>query len=593
MHKMNHSSPSSSSFKQRPRWSSGDFRILCLFILAALLLAVPLAFFSDVPERDVAVRYSSMAEAFAAGNWAYAFHPRIPMFHSTASGVLVWLFGVGGFTAARMISILSYVLAIFPLYAVMKRIFNGRVAAGALFLYIVNPFMLRFAVAGLRESTKCLLLIMMVHAILLIHEKKEAFTTWIYLGVSTGLAMITRSEMILFSGLVLFGMMFRETLARQDMRRTPAGTEEPASRQAKPFPAPIHSLVCTFVADAIVFLPAAVNYAVFGLPSPETRYLILFENMFGRMPSLPDAVLIAVSVPLAMAAFSMMVVWGIPRKRLKVVLIGCAVVLAVGYLAIFFREAFVGERDELMDFLFLNGETFNPNWSIPAILCLAVRLRAGVISFGEKLLLSFIVAHTLVTTGQVLFYDHSLTFSSRYLLPASTLGFGWAFYGLMIIAGFISRYVLRRRLSVRTAMAFLLGIYTFYGLLRGFEPMLRDHFAPRDSAVRLGTFRLAEIFRSRCPAHSRATPPPLNLNRYEGCALPGVFFERSSKYCVSAYLAGGRVVRDMDHADFYVAKPCLPEEMQGPPPGEGWLPFEEPIPMGSGKYSRVYLREGI
>lgn len=591
MHNMNHSSLSSSSLKQRSRWSSGDLRIPCLFCLAALLLAVPLAFFSDVPERDVAVRYASMAEEFATGNWAYAFHPRIPIFHSSASGVLVWLFGVSGFTAARMISVLSYALAVFPLYAVMRRIFNARIAAGSIFLYIVNPFMLRFAVAGLRESTKCLLLIMMVHAILLIREKRESFLRWLYLGGASGLAMITRSEMILFSGFVLFGMMFRETLVRQDMRRASDGTD-PASPQAKPFPAPVQSLVGTFVADAIVFLPAAVNYAVFGLPSPETRYLIIFENMFGRTPSLPDAVLIAVSVPFAMAAFSMMVVWGIPRKRLKPVLIGCAALLAVGYLAIFFREAFIGEKDELLDFLFLNGEMFNPNWSIPALLCLAVRLRAGVISFGEKLLFTFIVAHTLVTTGQVLFYDHSLDFSSRYLIPVSALGFGWAFYGLMILAGFISRYILRRGLSVRTAMAFLLGIYTFYGLLRGFEPMLREHFAPRDSAVRLGTFRLAEVFRDGCPRHSRATPPPFNRNRYEGRAVPGVYFEHNSKYCVSAYLSGGRVVQDMERADFYVARPRRPEEMQGPP-GEGWSLFEEMIPMGAGKYSRVYCREEI
>lgn len=585
---MIHSPLSTSSLKQRGR-SPGDLRIPCLFFLAALLLAVPLAVFSDVPERDVAVRYASMAEEFAAGNWAYAFHPRIPMFHSTVSGVLVWLFGVSGFTAARIVSVLSYVLAVFPFYAVMKRIFNARIAAGALFLYVVNPFMLRYAVAGLRESTKCLLLIMMVHAILLIRENKGNFMSWLYLGGTAGLAMITRSEMILFSGLVLWGMMFWESLVRQDMRRSSDGTE-PASRQAKPFPVPIHSLVGTFVADALLFFPAAVNYAVFGYPSPETRFLTIFENLFGHMPSLSEAALIAVSVPLAMAAFSMSVIWGIPRKRLKTVLIGCIAFFAAGYLAIFFREVFAGEREELMDFLFLNGETFNPHWSVPALLCIAVRLRTNVISCGEKILFAFIITHTLVTTGQVLFYDHSMAFSSRYLLPVSILGFGWAFYGLMIIAGFISRSVLRRRSSVRTAMAFLLCIYAFYGLLRGFEPMLREHFAPRDSAVRLGTFRLAEIFRGKRPEQSRAKPPPLNLSRYEGSAAPGVYFERTSKYCVSAYLAGGRIVHSMKHADFYVARPRLPEEMQGPP-GKDWFPLEEMIPMGKGTFSRVYSRK--
>ena len=154
----------------------------------------------------------------------------------------------------------------------------------------------------------------------------------------------------------------------------------------------------------------------------------------------------------------------------------------------------------------------------------------------------------------------------------------------------ISRSVLRRRLSVRTVMASILCLYAFYGLLRGFEPALRDYCKPSDRAVRQGTFRLAEVFRAKRPAHSHAAPPPLNLFFYESSAAPGVFFERNSKYCVSAYLSGGRVVQDMGLADFYVAKPRLPEEIADPP-GEGWILLEKDIPMGGGEFSVVYCRE--
>ena len=584
---------SSSSFlKQHPRWSSGDLRIPCLFFLAALLLAVPLSFFSDVPERDVAVRYASMAEEFAAGNWAYAFHPRVPIFHSTVCGILVRLFGISGFTAAKIISVISYSLAVFPLYAVMKRVFDTRIAAGALFIYVVNPLMIRSSFGGLRESTKCLLLIMMVHAILLIREKTHSGTGFLYLSASAGLAMITRSEMILFCGLVLWGAMIWETLARQDMRRNFDGAApESNSTRAKPSALPLYSFAGTFLTDAIVFIPAVVNYAVFGFPTPETRYLVIFETIFGRMPSLPDAVLIAVFVPFAMMAPAMLLARGIPRKYHKPVLLVFAGVFIAGYLAMFFREAFIEEWDNVKDFLLLIGDTFNLFWSLPALICLAVRFRSGTFSSLEKLLLAFIVMHTLVITGQNMAYEHTLAFSARYLHPVSPLGFGWTFYGFMLLAGFICRFVLRQHLPVRTAMIALLGVYTFYGLLRGIEPVLRDHFKPKDVAVRHGTFRLAEIFRANRPAHSRAAAPPLDLISYEGSAVPGVYFERTSKYCVSAYLAGGRVVQNMEQADFYVTVPRQPEEKPAPPPGEGWLPLEEKVPMGVNRESVVYFRK--
>ena len=147
---------------QPPGKSAGAPRAPWLFFLAALLLAVPLAYFADMPERDIATRYAPMGEAFAAGKWTYAFHPRIPMLYPALCGVLVRIGGITGFTAAKILSVCCFAASVFPLFSIMKRVFDERIAVGALMVYIINPFMLRLAGTGLRENMKCLLLILTV-----------------------------------------------------------------------------------------------------------------------------------------------------------------------------------------------------------------------------------------------------------------------------------------------------------------------------------------------------------------------------------------------------------------------------------------------
>lgn len=47
---------------------------LC-FILFSVIAYVPLLCLTDIPVRDVAHRYAQMADAFARGDFSYAFHP--------------------------------------------------------------------------------------------------------------------------------------------------------------------------------------------------------------------------------------------------------------------------------------------------------------------------------------------------------------------------------------------------------------------------------------------------------------------------------------------------------------------------------------
>ena len=573
---------SSIILNQQPGNPAGAFRTPWLFFLATLLLALPLAYFADMPERDVATRYAPMAEAFAAGKWAYAFHPRIPMLYPVLCGVLVRLGGITGFTAAKLLSVGCFAASVFPLFSVMKRIFGERLATGALLVYIVNPFLLRLAGTGLRENMKCLLLILIVHAIFLIREDPDSFARYLYLGLGAGIVMITRSEMILFCGLVLFGVMLWEARWSMDAVRS----ESAANPEKKKYiPVPYRSLAGTLLTAGLVFLPAVVNHAVFGLPTPEVRYLTLFESAFGRAPSLPDAALIVALTPFAMAAAAKILARIFAGKRLKPMLIACGI-LSAAFLAVLFVRLMLRADSEVMKEFFMTFErAFDPLWTAPALVGLAFRLRDRVFSPGEKLLLAFIAVYTGVIAIQLL-YEQTLTFSVRYLLPVSPLGFGWTFCGVTVIAGLLARYL--PRISMRTAMTVLLCAYVLGALFHCLGPILKDYFEPRHKAVRNGTLQLAALFRANPPAHSQAAAPKFDLIDYESCVAPGMFFEIDSKYVVSAYLAGGRRVRTPQNADFYVSETG---EVPAAPPDDSWISVGEPIPMEHGTFCTVFRRK--
>ena len=564
---MNAHAPSSEPSPGRSGFHVGPLNAPVFFFLLALCLSAPLVCLTDVPDRDVADRYAPMAEAFAEGAWAFAFHPRVPMFYSAICGFLVRLFGVGGFTAAKLVSAGCFAAAVFPLYGVMRRVFDETVAAGSLLIYVVNPFLLRLSGTGLRENLKCLLLLMMVHAIFLIAERRKSPWLYLYLGAVSGILMITRSEMILFCGLVLFGAMVYEAYHARFPWRGLAGT---------------------ILAAAAVCVPTVVNDAVFALPTPEVRFLTLFHEIAGRAPSLPEALLIAAVTPVFMTGLSVAIARVFAGKRMKPMLVSAGIAFAVASVILFVRQAIRTDEEFLFDVFLTFERAFDPLWSVPALIGLAFRFRDRLFSPAERLLLVIIAVHTFVVVNQIVLYDNTVEFSMRYLVPVSPLGFGWTYCGIRILALLLGRHV--PRVKTRPAMAVLLTAYVCGALFHCIGPLLKNYFEPRHKAVRTGTLRLAEVIRRNSPAQSRAVAPAFRSDGYESAAVPGVFFEHDSKYCAAAYLAGGRMVRQIDHADFYVTVPQSSEVPSRPPTKGDWVPLDETVSMGSRGICTVYRR---
>ena len=307
--------------------------------------------------------------------------------------------------------------------------------------------------------------------------------------------------------------------------------------------------------------------------------------MFGHAPSLIDAAMIAGLTPFAMAAAAKLLARVLAGKSLKPVLTVCGGAFAAGLAFLFIRQMLRANSEVMKEFFLTFERAFDPLWTAPALIGMAFRLRDHVFSSGEKLLLAFIAVYTGVIAIQLL-YEQTLTFSVRYLLPVSPLGFGWTFCGVTVIAGLLARYL--PRISMRTAMTVLLCAYVLGALFHCLGPILKDYFEPRHKAVRNGTLRLAAIFRANPPAHSQAPPPKFELIDYESCAAPGMFFEQDNKYTVSAYLAGGRRVRDLKNADFYVSETC---DAPAAPPDDTWIPVSEPVPMEHETFCTVFRRK--
>ena len=69
-----------------------NLTLLCC-ALVLFLLYFPGAYMHEFILRDTAVRYAPMADAFAAGNWEYAFHPRVNCLHPLISGIITRITG--------------------------------------------------------------------------------------------------------------------------------------------------------------------------------------------------------------------------------------------------------------------------------------------------------------------------------------------------------------------------------------------------------------------------------------------------------------------------------------------------------------------
>lgn len=129
-------------------------------------VAVTIAVCHPLAALDTFSRYAVMAEAFAAGNWNEAFHPRFGVGFPTLSGSLSWLTGLDGYRSCTAVSTFVWALGMVPLFRLTRRIFGETAAWFAVILYAICPQTLIWGFKGFRDTFRITGVLLMVSGVI-------------------------------------------------------------------------------------------------------------------------------------------------------------------------------------------------------------------------------------------------------------------------------------------------------------------------------------------------------------------------------------------------------------------------------------------
>lgn len=196
--------------------------IIITLALYAAYLAVSLGWFLPTNGYDPIARYAPMAEAFAAGNWADAFHPRYCVLFQTLTGVLVWMFGCSGLTACQIVAITFFFLAAPVLWAIIRRIFDDETACWTVALYFISAELVELAADGWRDDCRILPILLAVYAFQTLLGKRpedSAIKATLAMALSQFVAITLRADAFLISSLIL-SVFFVLAIIRGQWRAT-------------------------------------------------------------------------------------------------------------------------------------------------------------------------------------------------------------------------------------------------------------------------------------------------------------------------------------------------------------------------------------
>lgn len=118
------------------------------FVVSAIAILVYPVIMSDTMNR-----YAPMVDAFAAGDWFHAFHPRFGVLFSVLTGSFAAL-GFRGDHACQIVSIGFLAFSAIPAWHIMRRVFDEKVAYITAALILLMPEYFVYAIDGLRDTAR-------------------------------------------------------------------------------------------------------------------------------------------------------------------------------------------------------------------------------------------------------------------------------------------------------------------------------------------------------------------------------------------------------------------------------------------------------
>lgn len=112
---------------------------------------------------DTMNRYAPMADAFAAGDWFHAFHPRFGVIFSVLTGVVASL-GFRGDQACQIVALGFLSASAIPAWYLTRRVFDEKVASLTAALVVLMPEFFVFAIDGLRDCARSFAVLMVAYS---------------------------------------------------------------------------------------------------------------------------------------------------------------------------------------------------------------------------------------------------------------------------------------------------------------------------------------------------------------------------------------------------------------------------------------------
>jgi len=156
-----------------------------------------------VTVADSCARYAPMADAFARGDFYYAFHPRFGLLFETVAGGLSFVTGLPGIYTIQIAAVLLLALSAVVMFALVKRLgASDEVAWWTFALAALAPDFFRYALDGLREPGKCLVFALLGYAV--VSRRSWAFALSLFLYITLFAYGFAAASMLLFLWCVWF-----------------------------------------------------------------------------------------------------------------------------------------------------------------------------------------------------------------------------------------------------------------------------------------------------------------------------------------------------------------------------------------------------
>ncbi|UDQ96951.1 hypothetical protein AAEX28_01835 [Lentisphaerota bacterium WC36G] len=490
-------------------------KILWSLFGAFFLLSIVLSIIDVIPARDVAFRYAPMAEAFARGDWDFAFHPRVPMALPLMAGIVCFVFKCSGFMACKIISSLFYSLTVFPIYGISIKVFkkNYNIALTSVISTGFCSHLIRLGYSGLRDSLKEFAIILAVYGIVKIYQNREKLSGYIYGAVGMALLVTCRVDAVLFAIIIGLTMMIFDIFA---------------SKLRFPWRTIIAAVTCL----AIISPNLIYNYRTIGYPVSEARLAVIMDKVVPQICnknaklSLHQATNGKNEEKKVNSSIS-----GVQKKVLSQPL----------------HDIKSGGENDFGEYLKNIFTGCYPYYLFLALIVIVYRIKRKLWTKEETILLSGCVIHTFGILAQIKIFHNQYYVSPRYLLPAMPLYFGWVAIGALFVINF-----LRQIVNIKL-IKFIIIIGMFGLIADGAGPLIKSYTSSKKSMRRQHSLFVAKVITDDFKQRniSKFYKPNLNIFSYITNYQPFIY---SNDLNTISYLSKGNCVglKNISNADYIV-----------------------------------------